>query len=44
MNHTEIYEDTWENKRDEWLPYLKMDVLSLALYICKIYNEYGTDY
>ena len=36
MNHTEIYEDTWEDKRDEWLPYLKMDVLSLAF----IYARY----
>ena len=23
MNHTDIYEDTWEDKRDEWLPYLE---------------------
>ena len=36
MNHTEIYEDTWEDKKDEWLPYLKMDVLSLAF----IYSRY----
>ena len=30
MNHTEIYEDTWQDKRNEWLPYLRRDVLSLA--------------
>ena len=41
MNHTEIYEDTWMDKKDEWLPYLKMDVLSFSFYICKIFNEYG---
>ena len=37
MNHTEIYEDTWMDKKDEWLPYLKMDVLSLAF----IYARYS---
>ena len=26
----EIYEDTWENEENEWLPYLKNDVLSTA--------------
>ena len=26
----EIYEDTWEDKEHEWLPYLKNDVLSTA--------------
>ena len=30
MDHNEIYEDTWECKRREWEPYLKMDILSLA--------------
>ena len=37
MNHTEIYEDTWWDKMNEWLPYLKMDVLSLAF----IYARYS---
>ena len=30
MDHDEIYEDTWEDKEHEWLPYLKNDVLSTA--------------
>ena len=30
MDHDEIYEDTWEDKENEWLPYLKNDVLSTA--------------
>ena len=28
MNHDEIYENTWEDKEHEWLPYLKNDVSS----------------
>ena len=28
MDHDEIYESIWENKENEWLPYLKNDVLS----------------
>ena len=28
MNHDDIYEDTWENKEDEQMPYLKNDVFS----------------
>ena len=30
MEHNEIYEDNWEEKEHEWLPYLKNDVLSTA--------------
>ena len=30
LEHDEIYEDTWEEKEDEWLPYVKNDVLSTA--------------
>ena len=30
IEHDEIYEDTWEAKEDEWLPYVKIDVLSIA--------------
>ena len=26
----EIYEDTWEAKENEWLPYVKNDVLSIV--------------
>ena len=26
--HDEIFEDTWEAKQNEWLPYVKNDVLS----------------
>ena len=28
LKHDEIYEDTWEAKENEWLPYVKNDVLS----------------
>ena len=28
LEHDEIYEDTWEEKEHEWLPYVKNDVLS----------------
>ena len=37
MNHEEIYEDTWQSKRSEWEPYLRMDILSLAF----IYARYS---
>ena len=37
MDHNEIYEGTWESKRSEWEPYLKMDILSLAF----IYSRYS---
>ena len=30
MEHDEIYEDTWEARENEWLPYVKIDVLSTA--------------
>ena len=30
MEHDEIFEDNWEEKENEWLPYLKNDVLSTA--------------
>ena len=30
IEHDEIYEDTWEDKGNEWLPYVKNDVLSTA--------------
>ena len=28
LEHDQIYEDTWEQKENEWLPYVKNDVLS----------------
>ena len=28
VEHDEIYEDTWEEKENEWLPYHKNDMLS----------------
>ena len=30
MNHNEVYSDTWKNKKDEWLDYVKNDVLCTA--------------
>ena len=30
MEHVETYEDTWEARENEWLPYVKNDVLSTA--------------
>ena len=30
LEHDDIYEDTWEAKENEWLPYVKNDVLSTA--------------
>ena len=30
LEHDEIYEDTWETREHEWLPYVKNDVLSTA--------------
>ena len=30
MDQEEKIKDSWKNLRDEWLPYLKNDVLSLA--------------
>ena len=31
MEHDEIFEDTWEARKKEWLPYVENDVLSTAL-------------
>ena len=31
MEHDELYEGTWEDKENEWLPYAKNDVLSIAV-------------
>ena len=30
LEHDEIYEDTWEVRENEWLPYVENDVLSTA--------------
>ena len=30
MNHDEIDENNWRDKKDEWLPYVKNDVLCTA--------------
>ena len=30
LEHDEIFEDNWEEKENEWLPYLRNDVLSIA--------------
>ena len=30
MNHDEFYSDTWKDKKDEWLDYVKNDVLCTA--------------
>ena len=30
LENDEIHEDNWEEKENEWLPYLKNDVLSTA--------------
>ena len=30
LEHDEVYEDTWEARENEWLPYVKNDVLSTA--------------
>ena len=30
LEHAEIFEDNWEEKENEWFPYLKNDVLSTA--------------
>ena len=30
MDHDGIFEDTWEEKENEWLPYVKNDMLSTA--------------
>ena len=35
LEHDEIFEDNWEEKENEWLPYLKNDVLSTAFSYAK---------
>ena len=30
INHNEVYSDTWKDKKSEWLPYVKNDVLCTA--------------
>ena len=30
FNHNEVYSDTWKDKKSEWLPYVKNDVLCTA--------------
>ena len=30
MDHEDVYEDTWKDKKSEWLPYVKKDVLCTA--------------
>ena len=37
LEHEEIYEDSWEAKENEWLPYVKNDVLSTA-FCCARYT------
>ena len=37
MERDEIHEDTWEEKENEWLPYVKNDVLSTA-FCCARYT------
>ena len=32
MNHDEVFEDTWMNKKNDWLDYLKKEVL------CKVFG------
>ena len=35
VEHDEIFEDIWEEKENEWLPYLKNDVLSTAFFYAR---------
>ena len=35
MNHNEVYTDTWEDKKSEWLDYVENDVL------CTIFSDAG---
>ena len=30
MEHDEIFDDTWEARENEWLPYAKNDAISTA--------------
>ena len=41
LEHDEIYEDTWEAEENEWLPYVKNDVLSTAF--CYARYTMGTE-
>ena len=38
LEHDEIFEDNWEEKENEWLPYLKNDMLSTA-FSCARYSK-----
>ena len=38
MNHDEIDENIWREKRDEWLPYVKNDVLCTAYSYARYYK------
>ena len=38
MKHDEVYSDTWKNKKDEWLDYVKNDVLCTS-YCYARYNK-----
>ena len=31
MDHTEVYEDTWQSQRHIWETYLKMDIIYARL-------------
>ena len=35
INHNEVYSDTWKDKKSEWLPYVKKDVLCTAFSYAK---------
>ena len=39
-NHDENFEDTWMNKKDEWIDYVKNDVLVLCtVFGCARYSK-----
>ena len=38
MKHDEVYSDTWEDKKPEWLDYIKQDVLCTA-FSCARYSK-----
>ena len=38
MNHDEIHENNWREKRYEWLPYVKIDVLCTAYSYARYYK------
>ena len=35
MNHNAVYSDTWKDKKDEWLDYVKKDVLCTAFFYAR---------